>query len=212
MTRGESVILVRRETSPEDVRGMDAAKAILTSTGGPTSHAAVVARGWGKPCIVGASQIDINYAKQEFNVNGTRVRRGDWLTIDGTAGQVILGDAPLIDPELSAEFHQLMQWADKHRRLGVRTNADTPLDASVARRFGAEGIGLCRTEHMFFEGDRIDYVRQMILGSLDYKRLERELLATEADLERAASPKKRKQLRTLRGKAEEGNRGTQAPV
>ena len=120
------MILVRRETSPEDVRGMDAAKAILTSTGGPTSHAAVVARGWGKPCVVGASQIDINYAKQEFDVNGTRVSRGDWLTIDGTTGQVILGDAPLIDPELGAEFHQLMQWADQHRRLRVRTNADTP--------------------------------------------------------------------------------------
>src|SRR5262245_30815386 len=157
--KGEAVILVRRETSPEDVRGMDAAKAILTSTGGPTSHAAVVARGWGKPCVVGANQVDINYAKQEFNVNGTRVSRGDWLTIDGTTGQVILGRAPLIDPELGAEFHQLMQWADQHRRLGVRTNADTPVDAGVARRFGAEGIGLCRTEHMFFEGDRIDYVR-----------------------------------------------------
>jgi pyruvate,orthophosphate dikinase len=198
--KGESVILVRRETSPEDVRGMDAAKAILTSTGGPTSHAAVVARGWGKPCVVGAGQIDINYAKQEFDVNGTRVSRGDWLTIDGTTGQVILGRAPLIDPELGAEFHQLMQWADKHRKLRVRTNADTPVDAGVARSFGAEGIGLCRTEHMFFEGDRIDYVRQMILGSLDYKRLERELRTVESDLERAASSKKRKDLRAVRAK------------
>ena len=198
--KGESVILVRRETSPEDVRGMDAAKGILTSTGGPTSHAAVVARGWGKPCVVGASEIDINYAKQEFDVNGTRIGRGDWLTINGTTGQVILGSAPLIDPELGAEFHQLMKWADQHRRLRVRTNADTPADASVARGFGAEGIGLCRTEHMFFEGDRIDYVRQMILGSLDYKRLERELRAVESDLERVASPKKRKELRAVRGK------------
>jgi pyruvate, orthophosphate dikinase len=198
--KGESVILVRRETSPEDVRGMDAAKGILTSTGGPTSHAAVVARGWGKPCVVGASQIDINYAKQEFDVNGTRISRGDWLTINGTTGQVILGRAPLTDPELGAEFYQLMQWADEHRRLRVRTNADTPVDASVARRFGAEGIGLCRTEHMFFEGDRIDYVRQMILGSLDYKRLERELRAVESDLERVASPKKRKELRAVRAK------------
>jgi pyruvate,orthophosphate dikinase len=179
---------------------MDAAKAILTSTGGPTSHAAVVARGWGKPCVVGAGQVDINYAKQEFDVNGTRVGRGDWLTIDGTTGQVILGRAPLIDPELGAEFYQLMQWADQHRRLQVRTNADTPADASVARGFGAEGIGLCRTEHMFFEGDRIDYVRQMILGSLDYKRLERELRTVESDLERAASEKKRKALRDARAK------------
>jgi pyruvate, orthophosphate dikinase len=198
--KGESVILVRRETSPEDVRGMDAAKAILTSTGGSTSHAAVVARGWGKPCVVGASEIDINYAKQKFDVNETRIGRGDWLTIDGTTGQVILGHAPLIDPELGAEFHQLMQWADQHRSLRVRTNADTPVDASVGRGFGAEGIGLCRTEHMFFEGDRIDYVRQMILGSLDYKRLERELRTVESDLERAASPKKRKALRDVRAK------------
>jgi pyruvate, orthophosphate dikinase len=198
--KGESVILVRRETSPEDVRGMDAAKGILTSTGGPTSHAAVVARGWGKPCVVGASEIDINYAKQEFDVNGTRIGRGDWVTINGTTGRVILGSAPLIDPELGAEFHQLMRWADQHRRLRVRTNADTPADASVGRGFGAEGIGLCRTEHMFFEGDRIDYVRQMILGSLDYKRLERELRAVESDLERVASPKKRKELRAVRAK------------
>ena len=177
--KGEKVILVRRETSPEDVRGMDAAQAILTSTGGPTSHAAVVARGWGKPCIVGAGDVAIDYAKNEFIVNGTRIRRGDWITVDGTSGQVILGQAPLIDPELGDDFRQLMEWADKVRRLKVRTNADTPADAAIARNFGAEGIGLCRTEHMFFAGDRIDYVRQMILGSLDYKRLERELNAVE---------------------------------
>jgi len=101
-------------------------------------------------------------------VNGTRVSRGDWITVDGTSGQVILGQAPLIDPELGADFHQLMEWADKARKMKVRTNADTPADAAIARTFGAEGIGLCRTEHMFFAGDRIDYVRQMILGSLDY--------------------------------------------
>jgi pyruvate,orthophosphate dikinase len=198
--KGEKVILVRRETSPEDVRGMDAAQAILTSTGGPTSHAAVVARGWGKPCIVGAGEVAINYAKNEFSVNGTRVRRGDWVTINGTTGQVILGQAPLIDPEIGEDFRQFMEWADKARRLKVRTNADTPADAGVARRFGAEGIGLCRTEHMFFAGDRIDHVRQMILGSLDYKRLARELNAVEAELSRGVSPKKRKELQETRNR------------
>jgi pyruvate, orthophosphate dikinase len=198
--KGERVVLVRRETSPEDVRGMDAAQAILTSTGGPTSHAAVVARGWGKPCIVGAGEIAIDYAKNEFVVNGTRIRRGDWITVDGTSGQVILGQAPLINPELSDDFRQLMKWADKIRRLKVRTNADTPADAAIARSFGAEGIGLCRTEHMFFAGDRIDYVRQMILGSLDYKRLERELIALEDELARGISPKKRKELQESRKK------------
>jgi pyruvate,orthophosphate dikinase len=198
--KGEKVILVRRETSPEDVRGMDAAQAILTSTGGPTSHAAVVARGWGKPCSVGAGDVAINYAKNEFVVNGTRIRRGDWLTVDGTSGQVILGQAPLIDQELGDDFRKLMEWADKARRMNVRTNADTPADAAIARRFGAQGIGLCRTEHMFFAGDRIDYVRQMILGSLDFKRLERDLSAIEADLSRGPAPKKRKELQAARKK------------
>jgi pyruvate,orthophosphate dikinase len=196
--KGEPVILVRRETSPEDVRGMDAAQAILTSTGGATSHAAVVARGWGKPCIVGAGAVNIDYAKNEFSVNGTRIKRGDWVTIDGTTGRVILGEAPLVDPELSSDFHKLMEWADKYRKLGVRANADTPGDATQAREFGAEGIGLCRTEHMFFEGDRIDYVRQMILGSLDYKKLQHEMALVDADLERASSPKKRKELTSAR--------------
>lgn len=198
--KGEKVVLVRRETSPEDVRGMDAAQAILTSTGGPTSHAAVVARGWGKPCIVGAGEVNINYAKNEFTVNGTRVRRGDWITVDGTTGQVIVGQAPLIDPELGDDFRQLMEWADKARTMKVRTNADTPADAAIARRFGAQGIGLCRTEHMFFAGDRIDYVRQMILGSLDFKRIEKELISLEAELARGVSPKKRKDLQEARKK------------
>src|SRR5215510_14944749 len=195
---GKPVILVRRETSPEDVRGMDAAQAILTSTGGPTSHAAVVARGWGKPCVVGAGEIAINYGKNEFSVNGTRVRRGDWLTVDGTSGRVIEGVAPVIDPELGDDFKTLMGWADKYRSMRVRANADTPGDATVARGFGAEGIGLCRTEHMFFEGDRIDYVREMILGSLDYKRLERELAVLESELRRATSPKKVEELSRAR--------------
>jgi pyruvate,orthophosphate dikinase len=198
--KGERVVLVRRETSPEDVRGMDAAQAILTSTGGPTSHAAVVARGWGKPCIVGAGDVAIDYGKNQFTVNGTRVRRGDWITVDGTSGNVILGQAPLIDPELGSEFKQLMEWADNARRMKVRTNADTPADAAIARSYGAQGIGLCRTEHMFFAGDRIDYVRQMILGSLEYKRLERELMAIEAELGRNLSPKKRKEAQEARKK------------
>jgi pyruvate,orthophosphate dikinase len=192
--KGEPVILVRRETSPEDVRGMDAAQAILTSTGGPTSHAAVVARGWGKPCVVGAGEVNINNAKKEFSVNGQRIKQGDWITVDGTSGLIIKGQAPLIDPELGADFNTLMSWADKYRRLKVRTNADTPGDSKVARNFGAEGIGLCRTEHMFFEGDRIDYVRQMILGSLDYKRVERELKNVTSELENATSPKKKQEL------------------
>ncbi len=129
-----------------------------------------------------------------------RVKRGDWITVDGTSGQVILGQAPLIDPELGEDFRQLMKWADAARKMKVRTNADTPADAAIARNFGAEGIGLCRTEHMFFAGDRIDYVRQMILGSLDYKRLERELKAVEGELSRGASPKKRKELQESRQK------------
>ncbi len=200
--KGEPAVLVRRETSPEDVRGMDAAQAILTSTGGPTSHAAVVARGWGKPCVVGAGNVAIDYAKNEFSVGGVKVRKGDWITVDGTSGQVILGQAPLIDPELGDHFRRLMEWADKVRKMKVRTNADTPADAAVARKYGAQGIGLCRTEHMFFAGDRIDFVRQMILGSLEYKRLERDLGALAAEIARASSPKKRKELAAARQKLE----------
>jgi pyruvate,orthophosphate dikinase len=128
------------------------------------------------------------------------VRRGDWITVDGTSGHVILGQAPLIDPELSDDFRQLMEWADGARRMNVRTNADTPADAKIARGFGAQGIGLCRTEHMFFAGDRIDYVRQMILGSLDFKRLERELGALESEFSRMTSPKRRKELQETRKK------------
>ena len=191
--KGEKAILVRRETSPEDVRGMDAAQAILTSTGGPTSHAAVVARGWGKPCVVGAGEVVINYAKNEFTVGGKRIKRGEWITVDGTSGRVIIGQAPVIDPELGEDFRQLMEWADKARGdFTVRTNADTPKDAAIAREFGAQGIGLCRTEHMFFSDDRIDFVRQMILGSQEYKKLERELTALDSELKKSASPKKKR--------------------
>jgi pyruvate,orthophosphate dikinase len=160
----EPVILVRQETSPEDFHGMVEAQAILTARGGMTSHAAVVARGMGKPCVAGCGALRIDYARRQFSVDGTTVREGDWITLDGATGRVIIGQAPTIEPELSGHLGTLMEWADEFRRLGVRTNADTPHDAQVAREFGAEGIGLCRTEHMFFEGDRIDAMREMILA------------------------------------------------
>jgi len=148
--RGESVVLVRKETSPEDVGGMQAAKGILTQTGGKTSHAAVVARGWGKCCIVGCEALDIDYERKQMSVNGQLIRHGDWLTLDGSTGQVFSGQLELVRPEPPPEFYTLMSWADRRRRLGVRTNADTPEDARKAVEMGAEGIGLCRTEHMFF--------------------------------------------------------------
>ncbi len=149
--RGESVILVRRETSPEDVGGMYAAKGILTATGGKTSHAAVVARGWGKCCIVGCSALDIDYESQSMRVNGRVLHQGDWITLDGEQGIVYEGQLPLVTPQLPESYFVLLKWADELRRLGVRTNADTPQDARKAREMGAEGIGLCRTEHMFFK-------------------------------------------------------------
>jgi pyruvate, orthophosphate dikinase len=166
----EPVILVRRETSPEDFHGMVVARGILTCRGGMTSHAAVVARGMGKPCIAGASEIQIDEAYRRFTASGVTVAEGEWITIDGSTGRVILGRVPTVDPELTDEYHRLMAWADGVRTLGVRTNADTAADAAVARRFGAEGIGLCRTEHMFFEGDRIDSVRAMILAETGGER------------------------------------------
>jgi pyruvate,orthophosphate dikinase len=162
--KGEKVILVRAETSPEDIGGMNAAEGILTARGGMTSHAAVVARGMGKCCVAGCSAVLINEQTDSFTVNGNVVRRGDWITLNGSTGEVILGEAPLIRPKLSRDFEVLMGWVDQTRRLRVRANADTPHDAKVARGFGAEGIGLCRTEHMFFEGDRIRAVREMILA------------------------------------------------
>jgi pyruvate,orthophosphate dikinase len=149
--RGEKVILVRRETSPEDVGGMHAAQGILTATGGKTSHAAVVARGWGKCCIVGCEALDIDYARKQMHVNGRVVSQGDWLTLDGSEGIVYLGEIPLARPEPPKAFSTVMSWADHARTLGVRTNADTPFDSRRAREMGAEGIGLCRTEHMFFK-------------------------------------------------------------
>ncbi|MBN9064402.1 MAG: pyruvate, phosphate dikinase [Rhizobiales bacterium 65-9] len=161
---GRKVILVRVETSPEDIHGMHAAEGILTTRGGMTSHAAVVARGMGKPCVSGAGAIRVDYAKQTLTAMGKTLKAGDAITIDGSTGQVLLGEAPMQEPELSGEFATLMGWADKARRMKVRANADTPTDAQTARRFGAEGIGLCRTEHMFFDGDRIVAVREMILA------------------------------------------------
>ena len=162
--KGEQTILVRLETSPEDIGGMHAAQGILTARGGMTSHAAVVARGMGKCCVAGCGALVIDYANDQFTAGKTTVKKGDWISIDGSSGEVMLGQVPTKETALSRDFAELMKWADRERRLKVRTNADTPHDAQVARKFGAEGIGLCRTEHMFFEGDRINAVREMILA------------------------------------------------
>ena len=162
--KGIAVLLVRVETSPEDIHGMHAAKGILTSRGGMTSHAAVVARGMGRPCVSGAGSIRIDYREQTMWAGGKTVRKGDMVTIDGATGEVMLGEVATVEPELPDDFNLLMGWADEFRRLRVRANAETPTDAATARRFGAEGIGLCRTEHMFFEADRILAVRQMIMA------------------------------------------------
>ena len=162
--QGEHVLLVRLETSPEDIGGMNAAQGILTARGGMTSHAAVVARGMGKCCVAGCGDLVIDYTANQFSVGDTVVKGGDWVSIDGSTGEVMLGQVPTQEPELSGDFAILMGWADEIRTLNVRTNADTPHDSAVARDFGAEGIGLCRTEHMFFEGDRINIVREMILA------------------------------------------------
>jgi pyruvate,orthophosphate dikinase len=167
---GEKVVLVRIETSPEDIHGMYAAEGILTARGGMTSHAAVVARGMGKCCVVGCGTLQIAYERGEFRAGDTVVRAGDVLTIDGSTGEVILGRVATVTPELGPEFSELMRWADGARKLSVRTNADTPHDAKVARDFGAEGIGLCRTEHMFFEEERILAVREMILSTDEIQR------------------------------------------
>ncbi|HEY6394162.1 MAG TPA: pyruvate, phosphate dikinase [Candidatus Binataceae bacterium] len=161
---GRQVILVRIETSPEDIHGMQVAEGILTARGGMTSHAAVVARGMGKCCVAGCSALDIDYRAGTMSANGAVVRRGEFITLDGSAGEVILGRVPTVQPEMPPFFRKFMSWADAERRLGVRANADTPTDAKVARGFGAEGIGLCRTEHMFFNPERIEAVREMIMA------------------------------------------------
>ena len=160
----QDTILVRLETSPEDIHGMHAAKGILTSRGGMTSHAAVVARGMGRPCVSGSSEIDINYDKKIFKTSSIEIKEGDLITIDGSTGRVIQGEVPKIKPEISGDFSKLMRWADSFRKLKIRTNSETSLDTKTARDFGAEGIGLCRTEHMFFDEERILSVREMILS------------------------------------------------
>ncbi|WP_379921417.1 pyruvate, phosphate dikinase [Erythrobacter sp. R86502] len=162
--RGEKVILVRVETSPEDIHGMHAAQGILTARGGMTSHAAVVARGMGRPCVSGAGAVSIDRNSRTLRIGSTELKEGDSMTLDGATGQVMLGIVPTVEPELAGDFGTLMVWADKLRRMKVRTNAETPEDCRMARQFGAEGIGLCRTEHMFFEASRISLVRQMILA------------------------------------------------
>ena len=160
----QDTILVRVETSPEDIQGMHAAKGILTARGGMTSHAAVVARGMGRPCVSGSSEIDINYESKIFKTSELEIKEGDIITIDGSTGRIILGEVPTVKPEISGDFSKLMSWADSIRKLKVRTNSETPVDTKTARDFGAEGIGLCRTEHMFFDEERILSVREMILS------------------------------------------------
>jgi pyruvate, orthophosphate dikinase len=182
-TQGHKVILVRIETSPEDIHGMHAAEGILTTRGGMTSHAAVVARGMGKPCVSGAGALRVDYRAQTMTAGGTTLKKGDTLTIDGSTGQVLAGKVAMREPELAGEFATLMKWADAARKLKVRANADTPADARAAIKFGAEGIGLCRTEHMFFEEDRIRAVREMILAEDEKAR--RAALAKLLPMQRA---------------------------
>jgi pyruvate,orthophosphate dikinase len=162
--KGYNVILVRTETSPEDIEGMATAQGILTARGGMTSHAAVVARGMGKCCVAGAEAIVVREKKDFFKVGDREIKKGDWITLDGSTGEVFSGQMPTIDPELSGSFSIFMDWVEKFRKMGVRANADTPKDSEVARNFGAQGIGLCRTEHMFFEASRIKAVRKMIIA------------------------------------------------
>ena len=169
--KNEKVVLVRTETSPEDIQGMAVAQGILTARGGMTSHAAVVARGMGKSCVAGAEGIKVFESKKYFEVSGSRINKGDWITLDGSTGEVFKGRIPVVDPEIGKDFKEFMSWVDNYRTIGVRANADTPNDSKVALNFGAEGIGLCRTEHMFFEADRIKAMRKMIVAN---SREERE--------------------------------------
>jgi len=185
----EKVILVRKETSPEDIGGMHVSKGVLTTRGGMTSHAAVVARGMGKCCVAGCGALNIDYKTQTFKVGGKVVKKGDCISIDGSTGEVMLGQVSTIEPRLSGDFAVLMEWADEIRKLKVRTNADTPADAKKARELGAEGIGLCRTEHMFFGEHRIDSVRQMILSAPDVKNLKAKIAGIEKELAKATNNK-----------------------
>ncbi len=184
--KGKNMILVRKETSPEDIGGMDAAEGILTAFGGMTSHAAVVARGMGKPCATGVGALHIDYKAKNAKVGKVTIKEGDWISLDGSVGEVMLGQLATVAPKMSGDFGRFMRICDQMRSLGVRTNADTPEDAKRAREFGAEGIGLCRTEHMFFEGDRIWAVRQMILAADDYAAMLKELEEAESDKDRKA--------------------------
>jgi pyruvate,orthophosphate dikinase len=184
----EAVILVRKETTPDDIHGMDAAQGILTATGGLTSHAAVVARGMGKPCVCGASAMRVDDRSLSFTVEGRMVKQGDWISIDGSTGRVMLGQAPTITAEVSGEFGTFMAWADGYRRLKVRSNADIPRDAKEARAFGAEGIGLCRTEHMFFAKERLSHVVAMIMAAPEVKAIEADFNAKSAQLKGAEGP------------------------
>ncbi|HDZ68803.1 MAG TPA: pyruvate, phosphate dikinase [Phycisphaerales bacterium] len=188
--KGKKVILVRIETSPEDIGGMDAAVGILTARGGMTSHAAVVARGMGKCCVAGVSALNINYKAAKITVGKLTVKEGDWISLDGSTGEIMTGQLATVEPTMSGDFERFMKICDGVRRLGVRTNADTPGDARRAREFGAEGIGLCRTEHMFFEGQRIWPVRQMILAAEDYTLMLAELDTAKTQKEKKAIEKK----------------------
>ena len=187
--KSHPVVLVRAETVPDDIHGMEVAVGILTSRGGMTSHAAVVTRGMGKPCVAGAGDVDVDVHKELIGVDGRTLKEGDWITLDGSTGRVILGKVDLVEPDPhSGVFAKFMEWADKNRKLGVRANADVPRDALVARKFGAEGIGLCRTEHMFFKKDRLPHVQRMIMACKDTndpaeaKKLEKERRAALAKL------------------------------
>ena len=197
----ERVILVRKETTPDDIHGMDAAQGILTATGGMTSHAAVVARGMGKPCVSGASAIRVDEGSRSLVADGRVIREGDWISLDGSNGRVLLGQAPTIPAEVTGEFGTFMSWADGLRRLKVRSNADIPRDAKQARAFGAEGIGLCRTEHMFFAEDRLPHVVAMIMAAPEAKALERQLAAKASQLagaEGASARALRKEIAALK--------------
>ncbi|MHC4573071.1 MAG: pyruvate, phosphate dikinase [Planctomycetota bacterium] len=189
-SKAKKVILVRIETSPEDIGGMDAAQGILTARGGMTSHAAVVARGMGKPCVAGVSGLNVIYNAGKFDVDGLTIKEGGWISIDGSTGEVMKGQLPTVEPTMSGDFGSFMKICDEVRKLGVRTNADTPEDAKRARAFGAQGIGLCRTEHMFFEGDRIWPVRQMILAADDYALMLAEMEAADSKKAKKAIEKK----------------------
>ena len=179
--QNQDTILVRVETSPEDIHGMHAAKGILTARGGMTSHAAVVARGMGRPCVSGSGEINIDYETKEFKVGDLTVKEGDIITIDGGTGRVMKGLVPTVKPDISGYFSILMKWSDEFRKLNIRTNAETPQDTKIARNFGAEGIGLCRTEHMFFDDERILSVRQMILSkNLDDRKAALEKIASSS--------------------------------